>query len=167
MKIYLKILSVFLLLTSTSFRFLDADKFESKTKYLSDKPNKNKKMTEKNRKIIEAFVEVFYRQKDVEKAFKEYVAEDYIQHNPNILDGREVAIAALKPKFSNLDAIFDIKRIIVDGNMAMIHLHGRMNKTQLGGAVADIYRLENGKIVEHWDVLQPIPEKAVNPHPMF
>ena len=150
-----------------SFQLVGFDKLAGKTKFLSDKPNKNKEMTERNRKIIEAFANVFYHQKDVEKAFKMYVAEDYIQHNPNILDGREAAIVALKPKFSSPDAIFDIKRIIVDGNMAMIHLHGRMNKTHPGGAVADIYRLENDKIVEHWDVLQPIPEKAVNPHPMF
>lgn len=167
MKNYLKIWSVFLLLTNTSFRFADSNKSGENANYLSDKPNKNRKMTEKNRKIIEAFADVFYRQKDVEKAFNEYVAENYIQHNPNILDGREAAITALKPKFSNPDAIFDIKRIIVDGNMAVIHLHGRMNKTHAGGAVADIYRLDNGKIVEHWDVLQPIPNKAVNPHPMF
>jgi predicted SnoaL-like aldol condensation-catalyzing enzyme len=167
MKNYLKILSVFLLLINTSFRFEDSKNSTENANFLSDKPNKNRKMTEKNRKIIEAFADVFYRQKDVKKAFKEYVAEEYIQHNPNILDGREAAIAALKPKFSNPDAIFDIKRIIVDGNMAVIHLHGRMNKTHAGGAVADIYRLDNGKIVEHWDVLQPIPEKAVNPHPMF
>lgn len=128
---------------------------------------KNGKMTKKNRKIIEDFADIFYRQKDVEKAFIKYVAEDYIQHNPNILDGRKTAITALKPKFSNPEAIFDIKRIIVDGNLAVIHVHGRMNRTQLGGAVADIYRLENGKIVEHWDVLQPIPEKAISLHPMF
>lgn len=167
MKNYLKIWSVFLLLTNTSFRFADSNKSAENAHCLTEKPNKNRKMTEKNRKIIEAFADVFYRQKDVEKAFNEYVAENYIQHNPNILDGREAAITALKPKFSNPDAIFDIKRIIVDGNMAVIHLHGRMNKTHAGGAVADIYRLENGKIVEHWDVLQPIPDKAVNPHPMF
>ncbi|PWK21623.1 putative SnoaL-like aldol condensation-catalyzing enzyme [Arcicella aurantiaca] len=164
---YLKIGSIFLLLISSAFQVVESDKATKKAKYLSEKPNKNKKMTEHNRKIMEDFADIFYRQKDVEKAFKEYVAENYIQHNPNILDGREAAISALKPKFSSPDAIFDIKRIIVDGDMAVIHLHGRMNKNQLGGAVADIYRLSDGKIVEHWDVLQPIPEKAVNPHPMF
>ena len=158
---------IFLLVTVLSFQFVNAQKSKVDSSFLTEKPNKNRKMTEKNRKIIEAFADVFYRQKDVEKAFNEYVAENYIQHNPNILDGREAAITALKPKFSSPEAIFDIKRIIVDGNMAVIHLHGRMNKTHAGGAVADIYRLDNGKIVEHWDVLQPIPENAVNPHPMF
>ena len=121
----------------------------------------------KNRKIVESFADIFYRQKDVERAFMEFVAEDYIQHNPNILDGRQAAIDMLKPKFSNPDASFEIKRILVDGDLAMIHVHGKMDKVSLGGAVADIFRLENGKIVEHWDVLQPVPENAVNPHPMF
>jgi predicted SnoaL-like aldol condensation-catalyzing enzyme len=124
-------------------------------------------LTEQNRQIVEAFADIFYRQKDVRKAFMEYVSDNYIQHNPNILDGREAAIDMLEPKFSNPEASFDIKRILVDGDLAVIHLHGKMNKTRLGGAVADFFRLENGKIVEHWDVLQPVPENAVNPHPMF
>jgi predicted SnoaL-like aldol condensation-catalyzing enzyme len=134
--------------------------------------SKNIATTEKNRKIIEEFADIFYRQKDVERAFKEYVSENYIQHNPNILDGRQAAIEMLKPKFSNPDAIFSIKRILVDGNLAVIHLHARMSKTSPGGAVADFYRLESDtsgqvKIVEHWDVLQAVPEKPINPHAMF
>jgi predicted SnoaL-like aldol condensation-catalyzing enzyme len=124
-------------------------------------------MTETNRTIIEGFVEIFYRQKNVRKAFMEYVSEDYIQHNPSIIDGREAAIEMLEPKFSQPEASFDIKRILVDGNLAMVHLHGRMNADALGGAVADIYRIENGKIVEHWDVLQAVPAESINPHPMF
>ena len=49
----------------------------------------------------------------------------------------------------------------------MIHLHGQPDPASRGGAVADIYRLKDGKIVEHWDVLQPVPETSANPHPMF
>lgn len=120
-----------------------------------------------NRQIVEEFVEIFYHQKNVRKAFGEFVAEDYIQHNPNIPDGREAAIEFLEPKFLNPLAIFDVKRILVDGDLALVHLHGRMSADALGGAVADIFRLENGKIVEHWDVLQPVPENCINPHPMF
>ena len=123
--------------------------------------------TEKNRKLVEAFATIFYREKDVRKAFFLYVAEDYIQHNPNILDGREAAIEVLEPKFSAPAATFDIKRILVDGDLAAIHLHGRFSPDSSGGAVVDLYRLEGGKIVEHWDVLQPVPEACINPHPMF
>lgn len=164
----MRLLTILPLCLAVCFLAFRVDK-TAKTSVLSQMniAPKNGKMTEKNRKIIEDFADIFYRQKDVEKAFMKYVAEDYVQHNPNILDGREAAITALKPKFSNPEAVFDIKRIIVDGNLAVIHVHGRMNKSQLGGAVADFYRLENGKIVEHWDVLQPVPEKAINPKAMF
>lgn len=100
-------------------------------------------------------------------AFERYVAPDYIQHNPGIADGREAAITALEPLFSKPGAQFDIKRIIVDGDMAVIHLRGRSSPQERGGAVADIYRLSGGKIVEHWDVIQPIAETTVSPHPYF
>jgi predicted SnoaL-like aldol condensation-catalyzing enzyme len=86
-----------------------------------------------NRQIVEKFVEIFYRQKDVRKAFMEYVVEDYIQHNPNIPDGREAAIEFLEPKFSNPNSSFEIKRILVDGDLALVHLHGRMSPDSLGG----------------------------------
>ncbi len=124
-------------------------------------------LTEKNKKLVEDFANIFYREKNVKKAFLKYVSEEYIQHNPNIPDGREAAIEVLEPKFSSPTATFDIKRILVDGNLAAIHLHGRFSPDSAGGAVVDIYRLEEGKIVEHWDVLQQVPERSVNPHPMF
>jgi predicted SnoaL-like aldol condensation-catalyzing enzyme len=124
-------------------------------------------LTERNRVVVLAFADVFYRQKDVRRAFTEYVAEAYVQHNPNIPDGRDEAIAALEPKFSNPDAVFDIKRVLVDGDLALVHVHARMSSADAGGAVADIFRLEDERIVEHWDVLQPVPADALNPHPMF
>lgn len=124
-------------------------------------------LTETNRKIVEDFAHIFYKEKNVRKAFMQYVAEDYIQHKPNIADGRQAAIEALGPKFSLPSASFDIKRILVDGNFAAIHLHGRISPENPGGAVVDMFRLENGKIVEHWDVLQPVPAKSINQHPMF
>lgn len=122
---------------------------------------------EQNRQIIEAFVEVFYKQKNVRKAFEDFVSEQYIQHNPTIVDGREAAIEMLEPKFSNPDANFDIKRILVDGDLAAIHLNGKLSANTLGVAVVDIYRLLDGKIVEHWDIVQPVPTEKKNPRSMF
>jgi predicted SnoaL-like aldol condensation-catalyzing enzyme len=127
----------------------------------------NESLTEKNRKLVNDFAELFYRQKNVRKAFMTHVAPDYIQHNPNIPDGREQAIGMLEPKFSHPGSSFTIKRILVDGEWAAIHLHGRMGPELPGAAVVDLYRIENEKIREHWDVLQPVPVDAVNPHPMF
>lgn len=123
--------------------------------------------TERNRAIMTDFADRFYTRRDVAGAFQRYVVADYIQHNPGLADGRDAAVAALAPKFATPGARFDVKRIIVDGDMAVIHLHGRTSPDTPGGAVADIYRLKDGKIVEHWDVIQPMPTTARNPHPMF
>ena len=124
-------------------------------------------LTERNRAVITDFARLFYTERNVRAAFERYVAPDYIQHNPGILDGRDAAIAMLEPKFSAPGASFEIKRILVDGDLAMIHLRGRPSPDKPGGAVADIYRLSHGRIVEHWDVLQPIQTETVNPHPYF
>ena len=110
---------------------------------------------------------LFYHQKNIRKAFETYVVPEYIQHNPMIADGRYAAIALLEPMFLRPGARFDVKRILVDSDLAAVHLHGQTNPENNGGAVVDLFRLKDGKIVEHWDVLQPIPEKSANAHPMF
>lgn len=124
-------------------------------------------VTEANRKVLLDFIDLFYRQRKVRSAFERHVAPEYVQHNPNILDGREAAITALEPLFGSPDASFDIQRVLVDGEFGAIHLRGRRSQAVLGAAVVDLYRFHAGKIVEHWDVLQPVPESALNPHPMF
>jgi predicted SnoaL-like aldol condensation-catalyzing enzyme len=73
----------------------------------------------------------------------------------------------LEPKFSNPDANFDIKRILVDGDLAVIHLNGKLSANSLGVVVVDIYRLLDGKIVDHWDIVQPVPNEKINPRSMF
>ena len=124
-------------------------------------------VTERNRATLTEFARLFYGERDVRTAFERYVVPDYIQHNPGLPDGRDAAIAALAPKFATPGSQFDVKRIIVDGDMGVIHLHGRAGPTGRGGAVADIYRLKDGRIVEHWDVIQPMPDTSANRHPMF
>ena len=69
--------------------------------------------------------------------------------------------------FARPGSRFEVQRIIVDGDLAVIHLRGRSGAAGNGGAVADIYRLSHGRIVEHWDVLQPIQSVTTNPHPYF
>ena len=121
-----------------------------------------------NRQIVERFIDLFYRQGRVREAFETYVHEDYIQHNPLAPDGRAAAIAALEPYFaSQPDAVREVHRIIVEGDLAAVHVRARQNPEDRGFAIVDILRLENGKIVEHWDVIQAVPEQSANPHPMF
>jgi len=112
-------------------------------------------------------VEIFYTQKRVREAFDFLVDGDYRQHNPTIPDGPEAAVRMLTPKFDGSpDARFEVQRILVDGDLAMVHVRAS-GPGRPDAAVADIYRFENGRIVEHWDVLQPVPEHPVHDHPMF
>lgn len=61
----------------------------------------------------------------------------------------------------------EIKRAIAEGDLVATHSHLILEPGQPGRALADFFRLENGKVVEHWDVIQDVPEKAANPNRMF
>jgi len=97
-----------------------------------------------------------------------YLGPRYTQHNPNAADGPEGLrdyIAFLKDKFPNNRS--EIKRIFADGDYVIVHVHAVREPGTRGNAIIDIFKLENGKVVEHWDVIQPIPEKAANDNGMF
>jgi predicted SnoaL-like aldol condensation-catalyzing enzyme len=122
---------------------------------------------EENKKIVAAFYDAAVNQKDFEKA-SQYLGARYIQHNPLAADGREGFkgfITFLKDKFPNNRS--EIKRIFADGDYVIVHVHAVREPGTRGNAIVDIFKLENGKVVEHWDVIQPIPEKAANDNGMF
>jgi predicted SnoaL-like aldol condensation-catalyzing enzyme len=122
---------------------------------------------EENKKIVAAFYDTAVNQKDFEKA-SQYLGARYIQHNPLAADGREGFkgfITFLKDKFPNNRS--EIKRIFADGDYVIVHVHAVREPGTRGNAIVDIFKLENGKVVEHWDVIQPIPEKAANDNGMF
>lgn len=118
-----------------------------------------------NRAIMNAFADLLYRQKKVAEAFNNYAAEDYIQHSPMLGDGPDEVIAALTPKFANPEAHFTVRRILVDRDYAVIMVHTDTAGRQ--GAVVDIYRLDGGKIVEHWDIGTNFPDHPKSAHPLF
>ncbi|HEX5914107.1 MAG TPA: nuclear transport factor 2 family protein, partial [Rubrobacter sp.] len=62
---------------------------------------------------------------------------------------------------------YDIKRTVAEGDLVALHGLLKTSPEDRGTAVADFFRLEDGKVVEHWDVLQEVPESAANEHPMF
>ena len=122
---------------------------------------------EENKKIIAEFYDAALNQKDFEKASK-YLGTRYTQHNPVAADGPEglkAFLAFLKDKFPNNRS--EIKRIFADGDYVIVHVHAVREPGTRGNAIIDIFKLENGKVVEHWDVVQPIPEKAANTNGMF
>jgi predicted SnoaL-like aldol condensation-catalyzing enzyme len=124
--------------------------------------------TDMNRATVRAFVDTAYGQKQVRKAYEAYVAPDLVQHNPNIADGREAAIAELEGLLKNPGAHFDVRHVVVDGDMATVHFRGSLGNG-MSAAVVELFRLKDGRIVEHWDAFQPIDPKvdARNPHPYF
>jgi len=71
----------------------------------------------------------------------------------------------LKKQFPGLRS--DVKRAFADGDFVILHVHVKLQPEELGLAIVEIFRLEHGKIVEHWDVRQPIPETAANTNGMF
>lgn len=121
----------------------------------------------KARKAI-AFLDMVFNQKKVKEGFDTYVGDKYIQHNPIAADGKEAAVEVLGKALKALPGwTYEIKHAYVDGDYAIIHSHVRMKPDDRGMAVVDIFRFEKGKVVEHWDVVQPIPEKSANDNTMF
>jgi predicted SnoaL-like aldol condensation-catalyzing enzyme len=122
---------------------------------------------EANKKIVIDFYEKGLNQKDFDAAAK-YFGPRYIQHNPSAPDGIEGfkrLVTLLKEKFPNSHS--EIKRAIAEGDYVVLHVHSVREPGQRGRAIVDMFRLENGKIVEHWDVIQDIPEKSANDNTMF
>jgi predicted SnoaL-like aldol condensation-catalyzing enzyme len=62
---------------------------------------------------------------------------------------------------------YEVKRVLAEGDFVMLHLHGMGGLSPYGESVVDIFRVEDGKVVEHWDIIQPIPDKADNANSMF
>ena len=120
------------------------------------------------REVADGFIPLFYEQGKVREAYETWVAEDYKQHNPNATDGRDAAIAFLEPFYErNPTHRMTVKRVLVDGDLFAVHLHGQTGPNDRGAAAVDILRVENCKIVEHWDVTQAVPETSANDNGMF
>jgi predicted SnoaL-like aldol condensation-catalyzing enzyme len=122
---------------------------------------------EANKKAVVAFYEAAINQKDFEAA-SAYLGPRYVQHNPGAADGPEglkAFLSFLREKAPNNHS--DIKSVFADGDYVILHVHNVREPGTRGAAIVDIFKLENGKIVEHWDVRQDIPENTANPNGMF
>lgn len=113
--------------------------------------------TARNREAFLDFVRLYYDEMRVREAFERYVDENYIQHNPAVVDGREAAITHLEGLLARPTVSMDVRRVLVDGDYAVAHLIGRQGPEDPGHALMNIFRMEDGIIMEHWDVAQPIP----------
>lgn len=118
--------------------------------------------TARNRAAFLAFVHLYYEQHEIRPAFEAYVARDYVQHNPEIANGRDAAIAWLEKKMARSTVRMDVRRVLVDGDYAVVHLLASQGPDDPGHAIMNIFRLQDGQIVEHWDVTQAIPANTAS-----
>jgi predicted SnoaL-like aldol condensation-catalyzing enzyme len=124
-------------------------------------------MREANKRTVLAFYDAALSRSDFDEAAVHF-GPQYIQHNPMIkdgIDGFRLFLKDLKTQFPDLRS--EIKRIFADGDFVILHAHARRKPDELGLAIVDIFRLDHGKIVEHWDVRQPLTEASANPNGMF
>ncbi len=128
-----------------------------------------KKQMDANKKTVAAFYDAVLNKKDYNLALTFIGKAGYKQHNPTAKDGVEGMqgfINFLKDKFPNNHS--EIKQIFADGNYVIVHVHAVREPGTRGNAIIDIFRLDDkGKVVEHWDAVQPIPETAQNNNTMF
>jgi predicted SnoaL-like aldol condensation-catalyzing enzyme len=122
---------------------------------------------ESNRQTVVSFYEAGLNKKDFDAAHP-YLGSSYKQHNPNAADGVEGFrgfVAYSKEHTPNSHS--EIKHAFADGDFVILHVHKTTGPDDRGVAIIDIFRLENGKIVEHWDVTQVVPERTASGNPMF
>jgi predicted SnoaL-like aldol condensation-catalyzing enzyme len=122
--------------------------------------------TAANKKLVVDFYRTVFIEKRVVEGFERFVAPEYIQHNPLLPTGREAAVKFLAPRTTR-ESIADIKRVIAEGDLVVLHVHSRNNLADRGRAVVDIFRVADDKIVEHWDVVQAVPPTSANTNTMF
>jgi len=123
---------------------------------------------EQNKDLVRNFYHLALNLKRPEEAVKNYLGPFYRQHNPGAADGAGAFIDFVKGFTKAFPALrFEFKRFIAEGDMVVVHSHLVRQPGDRGVAVMDIFRIENNAIVEHWDVLQEIPETSANINTMF
>ncbi|BDH56651.1 nuclear transport factor 2 family protein [Tsukamurella sp. PLM1] len=117
------------------------------------------------KELVTAFYTEGFVQRDIAGAAQRYIGDHYIQHNPEVADGREALVKVLGPVVKDPKYSTSIVRIVADGDIVVVYARSVYDgKAQ---AVADIFRVANGKIVEHWDVIQEDPGRTVSGHPFI
>lgn len=122
------------------------------------------------KELVTAFYDQAFVKGQAREAVLKYISPTtYIQHNPNLPDGREAVLTALPAWLSKSGMRAEIRRVIAEGDLVVVHsrfaVPGQADSKVM--AVMDIFRVQGGLIVEHWDVIQEVPKTAANNNTMF
>lgn len=122
---------------------------------------------EANRALVVNFYDQFFNHHEVAEASK-VVAENYIQHNPEVPDGKAPFVDYFTGFFKeNPESRARIVRSATDHDLVYLHVHSITGQKDRGQAVVDIFRVKDGMITEHWDVIQEVPSQSANENTMF
>lgn len=122
---------------------------------------------EANLKLVVNFYEQFFNKHEVARA-AEVVSENYKQHNPEVPDGKRPFVDYFSQFFKKTpQSKARIVRTATSGDLVWLQVHSTNSPSDRGQAVLDIFRVKNGKIVEHWDIIQDVPAQSANGNTMF
>lgn len=124
--------------------------------------------TDERKRHVVAFYDLVFNQNEIRDTVERYVGDEFIQHNPNIETGKEGFIKFFERMArEHPRKRVTVKRAFAEGNHVILHCLQEWPGMQ-NFATVDIFRLNgDGKIVEHWDVMQVMPQKSANPNGMF
>ena len=120
------------------------------------------------KRLVLDFFDLAFVKREAAQAAERYLGAQYKQHNPTAPDGAEVFPNLISGLFAQApEASFHLKRAIAEDDLVVLHYNLKMFPDDRGQAVVDILRVEDGRIVEHWDVMQAVPAESANTNGMF